>query len=366
MTQRERMLRTLRFEPTDRIPLIEWPIRKATATAWAQQGLREGVTIARFFGLDEYALPYPVEAGMFPLFEPVVLETTPRYKIWIDELGATRKDFIEDETPGFVTRSWLRFPVENRADFQEMKKRYDPNDPGRFPAPWQPIASALNHSGVATHLAIPSFFWAARDWMGFENLCTAFYDEPALIEEMFEFLCDFIIALLSRVIGDAAPDMVELKEDMAYKHAPMISPAMVRRFMLPQYRRLVDFLKRSGVKMVFVDCDGYPGDGLMEAWLEAGIGGLSPVEIAAGNDVHQLMRDFPRCVFWGGIDKRVLIRGRQETYDEIIGKVPAMFERGGWIPHIDHAIPADAKFTNYIYMREIIECLVSGRAVPNP
>ena len=34
----------------------------------------------------------------------------------------------------FVTRKWHKFPVENRADFEEMKKRYNPRDPARHAA----------------------------------------------------------------------------------------------------------------------------------------------------------------------------------------------------------------------------------------
>jgi uroporphyrinogen decarboxylase len=139
-------------------------------------------------------------------------------------------------------------------------------------------------------LSFTSLFWTVRDWMGFENLCLAFYDQSALVEEMFEFLTDFYIATLQRGIVSVKIDMVELKEDMAYKHAPMISPDMFRRYMAPHYR------KNNGVDIVFVDCDGYPG-GLIPKWLDTGVDGMSPVEIAAGCDVMVLRRVYPnwRC-----------------------------------------------------------------------
>ena len=86
------------------------------------------------------------------------------------------------------------------------------------------------------------------DWMGFENLCFAFYDMPELLEEMFTFLTDFCIETLKRGIKELKIDMVELKEDMAYKNAPMISPEMFRKFMMPHYKRLISFLKSNGVK----------------------------------------------------------------------------------------------------------------------
>jgi hypothetical protein len=41
----------------------------------------------------------------------------------------------------FVTRSWLKCPVESRADWEAMQRRYRAEDPARYPA--EPAAQAL-------------------------------------------------------------------------------------------------------------------------------------------------------------------------------------------------------------------------------
>ena len=43
MIARERYIRTMRFEPVDRVPLIEWPIRGATMRRWIAEGYPEGI-----------------------------------------------------------------------------------------------------------------------------------------------------------------------------------------------------------------------------------------------------------------------------------------------------------------------------------
>lgn len=360
MLQRERYLNTVKFRAADRIPLVEWPIREATMKEWLKQGYPLGKRMEDFFGLDEYSDPVPVNMGLYPEFTEKIIEKSDNYKIWIDNLGATRKDFLEDATPGFVTRSWLRFPVENRQDFYIMGKRYDPQTRERYPEKWKEKADTLNKSEVVTHLTIPFLFWTARDWMGFENLCLAFYDQPKLIEEIFEFLTDFYIETLKRGIGDVKIDIVELEEDMAYKQAPMISPEMFRKYMSPHYRRFIGFLKSNGVDIVFVDCDGYPG-GLIPQWIDTGVDGMSPVEIAAGNNLLKLRAEYPRFAMWGGIDKRELAKDRKSIYNEVISKVPSMIEKGGYIPHVDHAIPPDVPLANYIYFRELIHDIALGK-----
>lgn len=365
MLQKERMIKTLTFQPVDRVPLVEWNIRESTMKEWIKQGYPEGVRYQSFFGLDTIYMPVPINMDMKPAFEEETIEQNERYKIWRDNAGAIRKDFTKNETPGFVTRQWLKYPVEDRADFIEMKNRYNSKDPQRYPQNWDIMIDITNKSHVPTHLSIPFLFWTVREWMGFENICYAFYDKTALLEEMFEFLMDFYIDILKDKIKEAKIDIVELKEDMAYKNAPMISPQMFKNFMMPHYVKFIDFLKNNGVKLVYVDCDGYPG-GLIPLWIDAGVDAMSPCEIAAGNDLVALRREYPRFGLLGGIDKRNLSSDKKTIYDEVIPKVSYLIEKGGYIPHVDHAIPPDVPLRNYMYYREILTKVVHNEIVKQP
>lgn len=361
MIARERYLRTLRFQSVDRVPLIEWPIRGATMQRWISEGYPEGIAPQEFFSLDSNTLQIPVNLGMYPKFTEEILSTDENYKIWRDELGAVRKDFLRDATPGFVTRSWLEFAVSDRGSFLKMKERYQSAQKERYASEWSQKAHILNTGVVPTQLVIPYLFWTVRDWVGFENLCLMFYDDPALLDEMFDFITTFVIETLRPVISSIDIDIVELKEDMAYKHAPMISPEMFKTFMYPQYVRLISFLKSNGAKIVFVDCDGYPGNELIKLWLDAGVDAVSPCEIAAGNDLIQLRKDFPTLGMFGGIDKRALAAGKDAIDKEVMSKVPWLLERGGYIPHVDHAVPHDVSLENYIYYRKVLTRAVYGR-----
>lgn len=361
MTARERFLNLMLFMPVDRLPLVEWPIRGATMRRWISEGYPEGMASEDYFGLDRLGHEIPVHLGMMPAFTPETLRIEGEYKIWRDELGAIRRDYKITENEGFVTRTWLQFAVTDRDSFRALKFRYEANTPGRVPDDVDAVAAALNaQQDAPVHLSIPFLFWTTRDWIGFENLCMMYYDDPALIEEMHEFWTDFVIETLKPVMGRVRIDLAELKEDMAYKHAPMISPAMFKAYMYPHYRRLIDFLKANGCANVYVDCDGYPGDELTALWLDAGVDGVSPVEVAAGNDLLHLAKEFPRLRMFGGIDKRVLARTPKDIEHEVMSKVPMLMERGGYMPHIDHAIPHDVPLANYWYYRSILERLVRG------
>ena len=59
----------------------------------------------------------------------------------------------------------------------------------------------------------------------------------------------------------------------------------------------------------------------------------------------------------GNIDKRVLIKGKNEIEAEVMEKVPFLLEKGGYFPSVDHMVPPDVPFDNFCYyinlLREI-------------
>jgi uroporphyrinogen decarboxylase len=84
-------------------------------------------------------------------------------------------------------------------------------------------------------------------------------------------------------------------------------------------------------------------------WIEAGINGVYPMEVAAGMDVAQLRREYGQhLLMTGGIDKRALARGRDAIDDELAKRMPVA-ESGGYIPHLDHAIPHDVPYEAFVY-----------------
>ncbi|HID06764.1 MAG TPA: hypothetical protein EYP10_06410, partial [Armatimonadetes bacterium] len=335
VTPRERFLQTMLFGVPDRIPYRFGFPRKSTMEAWYRQGLPRDVDFAKFVGMDPWE-HVPINLGPIPPFEEVVLEETERYKIWIDYLGAKRLDFKRDPTPGFVTRTWLEFPVKTRADFRNMIKRYDPASPGRYPSNWDELKQRWSNRTTVLGMTIQSMFWRVRDWVGFERLCTLFIDDPMFVHEMMEYVADFTIAVLDGLLDGLDVDYVFFNEDMAYKTASMISPDMVKEFLWPRYRKLVRFFREKGVSVLIMDCDGHIGE-LIPLWLDVGINCVYPVEVAAHNDPIEYRKRYGRSLAMiGGTDKRELRHDKSRVKDEVMSKVPWLIDRGGYIPQVDH------------------------------
>jgi len=358
MTSRERFLETMLFGQPDRIPYIFGGPRQSTMEAWYRQGLPRDIDFGRFVGMEK-GMGLPINLGPVPPFEPVVLEETDRHKIWIDELGAKRIDHKRLPTPGFQTRKWLEFPVKNRDDFREMARRYDPASPERYPADWETRKQTYRNREAILSATLQSMFWRVRDWVGFEGLCMMCCDNPPLVHEMMQHVADFTVAALDRALTDVDVDYVFFNEDMAYKTASMISPAMVKEFMWPRYRQIVRFLRDKGVSVLVMDCDGHIGE-LIPVWLEVGITAVSPIEIAAHNDPVAYRKEYPELGMLGGIDKRELRFDKARVRAEVMKKIPWLVKQGGFIPGVDHGVPPDIPVRNYLYMVELLKEIACG------
>jgi len=362
MTPRQRFIEALTFGRPDRIPLSPgWP-RESTLAAWRQQGLppdRHFFTVLLdTLGIEpeptQPHLPLGVSFRMIPQFEEKVLDHRHGHYLLQDWMGAIveisdRYDYTYlREAKDFVTRKWHKFPVRTRADWEQMKRRYDPHSPGRFPDDFEDRCRALRGRDYLLSLTFNGPFWQLREWCGFEGLCLLMADAPDFVDEMAQFWTDFVLGTLSPILHRVQLDCITISEDMAFKEHSMISPAMVRRFLLPSYQRWVPAIHAGGCPIVDMDSDGCVAD-LIPIWIEAGINTTSPVEVAAGNDIVAFRRRFDtKIAYRGGLDKRALASGGDTMRAELMRVVPPMLEQGGFIPGCDHGVPPDISWPNFV------------------
>lgn len=372
MTPRERYRAIIKHQQPDRIFDTFGGPRASTFDAWRKQGLSEEqqANWGSFVGEDGGLGPGKLDTGWIPAFEEQTLSVDGNKRIWIDATGVKRLDAVVQPTEGFVTRKYIEFPVKAPGDFEEMKKRFDPHDPVRtanLDESGQPIAGtswrdnveACNNSDKPVIFAIPCIYWRARDWCGLEGLSMMVYDQPHLVHAMFEFWTWFLMELMDEPLKRIKVDEVILSEDMAYKEHSMLSPAKIREFMVPCYRKLYDFFKERGVEAVVMDSDGYNNQ-ILDAMYPEVLDGIQPIEIAAGNDPEELLTKYPGIFIHGGIDKRELCYSREQARAEVAKRFKTARELGGYIPHVDHGVPPDIPLRNFLYYVELAKGFARG------
>lgn len=365
MTERERFLAVLQFERPDRIPLTPGYGRKSTRERWFGEGLPENVDIAEYAyrqagGIMEWTAGGPgfkVDERMLPHFEEKVIETLASSRIVQDwkgnvcEIGLEFSPEYLRDAIDFVTRRWIKCPVENRADWEQMKKRYNPDNPARLPENPSGLGEKLRQREhpVTFHFSGP--YWQMREWLGFEQLCVMFFDDPEMIGDMVSFWSDYITRLMENAFKYCIPDMVYISEDMAYKGHAMLSPAMCREFLLPVWQRWGEVIRAHRIPLYAMDSDGFIGE-LIPLWIEAGINVCDPIEVAAGNDIADFRKRFGKnMAYRGGVDKRAIAAGGTAIEKEIRRLEPVIRD-GGFIPGCDHGVPHDVSWSDYVnYVR---------------
>jgi uroporphyrinogen decarboxylase len=349
MTHRERFLATMRFQSVDRYvynpALGYWG---ETLKRWRQEGLPHDADVNAYFGVDP-SQNIGTYFGMCPAFEHKHISEDEITFTYINHEGILMRELKENSELSMP--QFLEFPVKNAGDFKALLPRLQLNEPQRFPADWDERCANWRVRDYPLGLGADresGFYGSFRNLMGLENLSMAYYDDPKLIEMMTENRVELMLDILGKVFKSVTLDWFIFWEDMCYNHASLLSPAMFKKYMVPAYRKVCDFLRKNGVDIIFVDSDGNI-DELIPLWLEGGLTGIYPMEVQSGSDVVRYRAEYGKDLcMTGGIDKKCLLKSRRDILDEIRRVMPVV-ESGGYIPGIDHSVPPDVSFENFNY-----------------
>lgn len=349
MNDQQRFIESMNYGHPDRAPFHEfmWPTWPETAELWAKEAGYDPQQSS--FGCDRWAVEY---SWFYPTpsFEREVISEDEKTVTYVDSQGIIVKEFKIN--PLSSMPQFIRFPVETREDFRKFwKERMRPDLTERIGPDWR--EKLRRHKNRDYPLLVIAdrwggYFGSLRNLVGVERLCVMFYDDPAFVEEMMEADAEFLISMLAQILEETDIDFFGFWEDMAYKTAPLISPQLVRKYMLPRYRKVVDFGRSRGVRFFGLDSDGNI-DSLIPVWMDAGIDILYPFEVQSGMDVSAIRKKYGRNLrIWGGIDKRTLVDGFA-AIDRELARIETLTRDGGYIPMLDHSAPPDISFKNYCY-----------------
>jgi len=327
MNARERFLETLRFGAPDRAPYYDQCIREDTLERWHREGLPRDVSVEELFDLDRWELFGPreyVSLNLYPL-------------------------------PQFEGE------LKTRADFERLKRCYDPTSPERYPHDWDDHVHRWRDRDHPLGITAWRGFLqslAVGGWPSLLNVLYMIHDAPELLAEMTESLADFILAVIEKALSEVEFDYAIFDEPIASHHAPVIAPASFHRFVIPAYRRIVNRLRAAGIEVIILNTRGVVKP-LIPLCLEAGVNALwCGAARASGVNYMELRREFGReLLLIGGLDVRVLTKDRRAIKEEILSLAPPLLEQGGYVPLVDGRVRSWAPFENYVCYRELIRKL---------
>ncbi|MBC5647581.1 uroporphyrinogen decarboxylase family protein [Christensenella tenuis] len=374
LTERQRFLNQLRYKPVDRVTM--WPPLDVWATTWkrwekeghtnmfaeqiGEHGGAGDLSFWDYFGCDrqdEVGIYY----GFAPGFEYEKLGEDEHTITFRNHEGIVMQELKEGRETSMP--HWLDFPIKTREDFRKNLYRWELNFEQRFPENWEEKCKLWKHRQIPLRMWADregGFFGPLRNLFGIEDLSYLFYDDISFIEEVLDQKVECMTRIINKIWEYTDFDYFVFWEDMCYKNGPLLSPDMFKKYLVPRYRKITDLLRSKGVDLIFVDSDGDVTK-LVPLWLEAGVNGILPFEVQCGMDVNAFRKEYGRdLLMMGGINKRALITGGKDIDDEL-RRVAPLVEDGGYIPWLDHSVPPDVSYDNFLYYMDMLQKLCTGK-----
>lgn len=335
MTSRERVLRTLRFEPADRAPLdfLEGIVWLEPFVYFRDVlGLPTVDDVLRHFDIDfrwyrpAYSGPAYNEPGT-----PVPLHIT-----YSDQVGERPLRYV-NSIPDALSRQSVGKP-----------EWWDASGATEFRRQWPDHAIVL-------HCGWMPAFGITCEAFGFETALERMHSDPALFESVLHRHNDFLVRLLERVCSQAEGqvELCWLGDDYADQRCLIMGPNLWRRFIKEPLRRQAEVVHRHGMRTILHSCGAVRE--IIPDLIEIGIDCLEVFQTSAeGMDPESIARDFGgKIAFNGGIDVQHLLRcgTEEEVRREVRRNINAFADYGGYMVANSHVMP-DTRPANLAAMFE--------------
>ena len=319
MTSRERFLKTMRYEKTDRVPYFEEGIRKDVIKAWRKQGLTRKAELSKMFSTDRH--------------EEIEVDLEPRPK----------------------PRKW---PTSGN-ELKVLKRSLNPDDSRRLPWKWSQQVRTWQRRDHVLLLRVHRGFFLSMgvyDWDRFSEVIRLLIKDPKFVHEALTVQGEFAARMAERVLSEVEVDAVVFSEPIGGTDRPLLSPEMYEEFVLTSYQPILDVLNRYGVETVVLRTYANARI-LIPSILKWGFNCLWACEVnIEAMDYRNLRREFgPKLRLIGGIDLDALRRDKEAIRREVEEKEPPLLASGGYIPMADGRVRADVPFENYVYYRKLLE-----------
>ena len=171
----------------------------------------------------------------------------------------------------------------------------------------------------------PAIFRISAQPFGMENAMMNMLAAPELVHYVDDRIMDFYLKAL-KIFLDATKGKLHailIGDDLGSQFDLMISPEMVKEFVIPGAKKLIDLAHSYGVKVIYHSCGSIIR--AIPMLIEAGVDVIHPIQaLAKGMQPENLKEKFGGTVsFCGGVDTQELLpNGTPEQVMEE-GEVPA-------------------------------------------
>lgn len=185
--------------------------------------------------------------------------------------------------------------------------------------------------------------------LGLENLAEAIYEEPELLMEAIDAADAFWTKLGLKLI-EAGCDALYVANDMGMNERTLISPAHLREFFLPSFKKQVQTWKAAGGRVLLHSCGNV--DAILEDLADAGIDAINNIQVRAGMNLASVKaRIGDRVTIVGNVDATgIMCQSNKSLIDRAIQEViDTAGQDGALIIATDHSFHEGIPTENVLY-----------------
>lgn len=199
-------------------------------------------------------------------------------------------------------------PIQTRVDFEKypweeipiiFKAKYQPH----FEAIREVLPPGMKAYGGCGY----GIFEASQDLMGYEKLCMIQCMDPDLFRDLFVRIGDLWENLWKWVIKNYSDIFVffRMGDDLGHKTSTLLDPQVIKKHVLPQYKRIIDLVHGTGKQFLLHSCGKiFP---LMEDLISLGIDAKHSNEDQIAPFYEWIDKYSQRIGLLGGFDLNILI-----------------------------------------------------------
>ena len=188
--------------------------------------------------------------------------------------------------------------------------------------------------------------------MGYVPMSMAMADAPDLIAAMFDRVGELLLACIEAVVDCEDVGIINLNDDLGFKHATLVSPAMLRRYVFPWYRRMAEMVHAHGKPFTLHCCGNV--DEIIEDIIAVPFEAKHSFEDVIMPVTEFKRRYGDRIAIEGGIDMHLLSSG---SVDDVRQYTRSVMEQcmpgGGWALGSGNSLANYVPVQNYLAMLDV-------------
>jgi uroporphyrinogen decarboxylase len=190
--------------------------------------------------------------------------------------------------------------------------------------------------------------------MGYASFAVALYDDPELVEALFERVGDLMAAIYDTMCDYPNVGLAFLGDDMGHRTGTMVHPDHLRQYVFPRQRRLAEITHAHGLPFLLHSCGDLRAvmDDLID---DVGIDGKHSFEDSYLPVTEAKRLYGRRTSVLGGVDMDFLVRSSEEEVRAYTRRVLEACMPGG-----GYALGTGNSVANYIPVRNYLAMLDEG------